>query len=115
MNQSFVPANFTDAAPQGPAKLYRSMHRLGLESLFEVLYSAEIVLTTTGTCLLILALSYRRKSKIHVNIQRIFANSELHLALLSPVRFFSIALVIIVDDGGRSSIPKMPSSKSILF
>lgn len=86
---------------RGPARIAEAVQRLGLVSLFDCLYAVEILLTVTGMCLVLSAVVYRMRSKIHVNLQCIFANAELHFILLAPSRFVEIAFVVGWDGGGK--------------
>lgn len=93
-------ANLT--ALRGPARASEAIRRLDLVPLYDVLFALEILLTLTGMCLVLTALVYRVKAKIHVNLQYIFANAELHFAVLASSRFVSIALIIGCDSVGKN-------------
>lgn len=111
----FLCAAMSSSAPMnktfsGPAKWGELMRRLHVVELYEALYGVEVLLTLSGISLLGLALRYRMRSKLHVNILRIFANSDLHLILLAPVRFVNIALILTSDDGGKRLQPTVTDS-----
>lgn len=96
-NASNATSNIT---LRGPAKAADAIQRLDLVPLFYSLYGVEILLTVTGMCLVLTAVVYRMKSRIHVNLQCVFANGELHFVFLAPSRFVVIGLEVAWNGGG---------------
>lgn len=76
------------------------VRKSGLIPLFDVLFALEIVLTTTGFFLVLLAVKYRARSQFHINFRCIVTNYGLHFVLLAWTRLVMITLTMDWDGNG---------------